>query len=86
MKISNYFSCNFITILISIIGICTTHSVVAQAFNITNDHFWNTSTGRPIYSRGGGIFKFEDPITKKKNTAGMGFITEKQNYTVMILP
>ncbi|MEO5910396.1 MAG: family 43 glycosylhydrolase [Pelobium sp.] len=38
--------------------------VEAQSLNITNDTFWNTQDGQPIYSQGGGIFKFQDPITK----------------------
>ena len=32
---------------------------------ITNDSFWNTVTGKPIYSQGGGIFQFEDPQSGK---------------------
>jgi hypothetical protein len=38
----------------------------AQANNIKNDIFWNTTDGRPIYSQGGGIFKFTDPATGQK--------------------
>lgn len=30
---------------------------------IQNDTFWDTSDGQPIYSHGGGIFKFKDPAT-----------------------
>lgn len=30
---------------------------------ITNNQFWNTADGQPIYSQGGGIFKFPDPQT-----------------------
>lgn len=30
---------------------------------ITNDRFWDTTEGTPIYSQGGGIFKFIDPKT-----------------------
>ena len=33
----------------------------AQKLNIKNDVFWNTQDGQPIYSQGGGIFKFKDP-------------------------
>jgi len=36
-------------------------SSFAQLLNIKNDTFWNTKDGRPIYSQGGGIFKFADP-------------------------
>ena len=35
----------------------------AQNTNIKNDNFWNTIDGQPIYSQGGGIFKFPDPTT-----------------------
>lgn len=34
-----------------------------QPSTIKNDIFWNTKEGQPIYSQGGGIFKFVDPIT-----------------------
>ncbi len=30
---------------------------------ITNDQFWSTTDGQPIYSQGGGVFKFSDPTT-----------------------
>lgn len=32
---------------------------------ITNDEFWYTVSGKPIYSQGGGIFRFTDPTTGK---------------------
>lgn len=38
-------------------------TVTAQPLNIKNDVFWNTNDGQPIYSQGGGIFKFPDPKT-----------------------
>ena len=28
---------------------------------ITNDTFWNTADSKPLYSQGGGIFRFTDP-------------------------
>lgn len=31
--------------------------------NIKNDRFWDTVEGQPIFSQGGGIFKFPDPKT-----------------------
>ncbi|MDO3695559.1 family 43 glycosylhydrolase [Wenyingzhuangia sp. chi5] len=37
----------------------------AQSYNIKNDSFWDTKNGKPIYSQGGGIFKFKDPKTGK---------------------
>ncbi|MBN2167530.1 MAG: family 43 glycosylhydrolase [Marinilabiliaceae bacterium] len=36
---------------------------LAQSYNIKNDTFWDTKDGKPIYSQGGGIFKFADPKT-----------------------
>ena len=36
---------------------------IAQKLNIKNDLFWDTSSGNPIYSQGGGIFKFPDPVS-----------------------
>lgn len=30
---------------------------------IRNDNFWFTTSGQPIYSQGGGIFRFKDPAT-----------------------
>ncbi|HUC83120.1 MAG TPA: family 43 glycosylhydrolase [Flavisolibacter sp.] len=38
----------------------------AQSFNIKNNTFWNTVDGQPIYSQGGGIFRFNDPVTGEK--------------------
>ncbi|TMI64533.1 MAG: beta-xylosidase [Bacteroidetes bacterium] len=38
----------------------------AQLLNIKNDIFWKTKDDRPIYSQGGGIFKFADPVTGEK--------------------
>lgn len=34
-----------------------------QAQTIHNDVFWDTADGTPLYSQGGGIFKFADPET-----------------------
>jgi hypothetical protein len=38
----------------------------SQSDNIKNDRFWDTSDGRPIYSQGGGIFRFQDPKTQQE--------------------
>ncbi len=38
----------------------------AQPFNIKNDSFWNTKDGQPIYSQGGGIFRFTDSVSGKE--------------------
>ncbi len=37
--------------------------MAAQLRNIKNNVFWNTKEGQPIYSQGGGIFRFKDPVT-----------------------
>lgn len=50
-------------LLVSIIGICSTQYTLAQSYNIKNDVFWNAKDGQPIYSQGGGIFRFADPVT-----------------------
>ncbi|WP_051621353.1 family 43 glycosylhydrolase [Leeuwenhoekiella sp. MAR_2009_132] len=36
-------------------------SSCAQLKTITNDTFWDTIDGKPIYSQGGGIFQFNNP-------------------------
>jgi len=41
----------------------TSNRIAAQALTIHNDVFWDTKDGQPIYSQGGGIFKFTDPAT-----------------------
>jgi hypothetical protein len=46
--------------------LCSSNAGIAQALNIKNDVFWNTSNGEPIYSQGGGIFIFADPQTGEK--------------------
>jgi len=51
-------------VLVCIIGIC--YSASGQSVNIKNDVFWNTKDGQPIYSQGGGIFRFADPVTGVK--------------------
>lgn len=39
-----------------------------NAFNtITNDVFWYTTSGTPVYSQGGGIFRFPDPSTGQEH-------------------
>jgi hypothetical protein len=37
----------------------------AQSNTIRNDIFWNTKEGLPLYSQGGGVFKFTDPVSGK---------------------
>ncbi|MEL0456509.1 family 43 glycosylhydrolase [Flavobacteriaceae bacterium SZ-1-7] len=50
----------FLVIALISLPILTT---TAQTLNIKNDTFWDTKNGEPIYSQGGGIFKFFDPDT-----------------------
>jgi len=53
--------------VICIVVSCSAISpATAQLLNITNDRFWNTKDGKPIYSQGGGIFRFTDPVTRKE--------------------
>jgi hypothetical protein len=35
----------------------------AQQHTLRNDVFWNTQNGQPVYSQGGGIFRFINPAT-----------------------
>ncbi|WP_432711671.1 family 43 glycosylhydrolase [Pedobacter sp.] len=59
----------FLVLLIFVSGISSSikaqpsHLTKTQQLNIKNDVFWNTTAGQPIYSQGGGIFKFPDPVT-----------------------
>ncbi|WP_240670962.1 family 43 glycosylhydrolase [Lacibacter luteus] len=54
------FSIHIVVVLLFI------NSVHAQFLNIKNDVFWNTKDGKPIYSQGGGIFKFKDATGNQK--------------------
>ncbi len=57
-RLYRYSSAVILFLLLCIIG-----NVKAQLRNIKNDIFWNTKEGQPIYSQGGGIFKFADAVT-----------------------
>lgn len=48
---------------ITLIVIIPSTSLFAQLNNIKNDQFWSTVEGEPIYSQGGGIFRFADEKT-----------------------
>ncbi len=63
---NNYAFTIAILLLVCATEILITNMVKAQARNIKNDVFWNTKDGRPIYSQGGGIFRFADPVTGVK--------------------
>ncbi|MEO6523390.1 MAG: family 43 glycosylhydrolase [Mucilaginibacter sp.] len=61
--------------------ICSANIVKAQTHNIKNDVFWNTTDGQPIYSQGGGIFKFTDPGSEVKKYYWYGVhYKEAENY------
>lgn len=47
-------------LFLAIALLCT---AFANAQTIQNDVFWDTADGTPLYSQGGGIFKFTDPET-----------------------
>lgn len=53
------------TLLFSLIfGLASMVAAQPNPTNVVrNDCFWNTVDGTPIYSQGGGIFKFTDPTT-----------------------
>ncbi len=61
-----YFSVVVLLLLIFILGAGRLNIVSAQMSKISNDVFWNTKDGQPIYSQGGGIFKYTDPVTRIK--------------------
>ncbi|MBD0822849.1 family 43 glycosylhydrolase [Aestuariibaculum marinum] len=48
---------------LTLLAICIATFLQAQNNNIKNDSFWDTKNGEPIYSQGGGIFKFLDHET-----------------------
>lgn len=48
--------------------VCPVSGVAASDFNtITNDTFWKTVDGEYIFSQGGGIFRFPDPVTGEEH-------------------
>jgi len=54
---------SFQLLLLATVFLFVKTKVVAQFQNIKNDIFWDTKEGLPIYSQGGGIFKFKDSQT-----------------------
>ncbi|MFD1257238.1 family 43 glycosylhydrolase [Mucilaginibacter terrae] len=65
-KLINYRPAIAVLLLTFSLQLCITTIARAQTPNIKNDRFWNTKDGRPIYSQGGGIFQFNDPLTNEK--------------------
>lgn len=66
MKIARHFFLVFNMAIGILVSCIVTVPATAQMLNITNDRFWNTKDGKPIYSQGGGIFRFKDPLTRKE--------------------
>lgn len=52
----------------------------AQTLNIKNDRFWYTKKGEPIYSQGGGIFKFTDPNSNREKYYWYGVHYEEAEH------
>lgn len=65
-------------------------AAVAQTTNIKNDVFWYTTNNSPINSQGGGIFKFNDPVTGVKKYYWYGVYYEEadayRNNPVTVFP
>jgi len=54
-------------LLLLCLCLCATMAAGAQFRSIRNDCFWDAADGRPIYSQGGGIFRFPDPATGQEH-------------------
>lgn len=59
----NYLFTGNIILLTAILWLCSMGLLFAESQNIKNNRFWDTSEGKPIYSQGGGVFKFIDHET-----------------------
>ena len=57
---------NVLSLLLACCVVFAYHAAIAQNKNIKNDRFWYTKDSLPIYSQGGGIFRFADPVTNKQ--------------------
>lgn len=57
-----YCFASFRLVMFSLATACTVYTAGAQMGKIKNDRFWNTKDGQPVYSQGGGIFRFKDPV------------------------
>lgn len=53
--------------LVCLLAVFIGSSAYSETVNIKNDTFWDTADGEPIYSQGGGIFKFKHPKTGEEN-------------------
>lgn len=52
-------------VLLAGLSACQTNNETEGFAEIRNDVFWDTADGQPLYSQGGGIFRFPDPQTGK---------------------
>ena len=62
----NQYANTYYSILLLVIVCIFIQTSNAQPQTIHNDKFWNTQEGKPIYSQGGGIFSFTDPVSRTK--------------------
>ncbi|MGE4540804.1 MAG: family 43 glycosylhydrolase [Bacteroidales bacterium] len=77
----NYFFQGCMILLTGAIWLCSADFLIAQEINIKNDQFWETVDGEPIYSQGGGVFQFTDPVTGSKKYYWYGaFYEEAELY------
>lgn len=53
--------------LIVVLLILKSANAQSNSTTITNDIFWKTTKGTPVYSQGGGIFRFPDPVTGEEH-------------------
>ncbi|WP_434036499.1 family 43 glycosylhydrolase [Formosa sp. 4Alg 33] len=56
----------FKKVMIAMVLLSPIGALKSQTQNIKNDTFWDTKNGEPIYSQGGGVFKFKDPDTNQE--------------------
>jgi len=57
----------FLAALCALFAGCASSDGICSGFKkITNDIFWDTGDGQPIYSQGGGVFRFTDPRTGRE--------------------
>lgn len=61
-----HFNTTFAFVLMALATLVSETPADAGSYNIKNDVFWDTADGKPIYSQGGGIFKFKDPKSGKE--------------------
>ena len=80
MKKKQYFLALKIIFSVCLITITFSEQTFAQSYNIKNDSFWDTKDGEPIYSQGGGIFKFPDPETGEEKWIDTGSEYVRSQY------